>query len=158
MKTKFICLLAFAAALCSCTKEYPTYVTEEYNTYYSLNTVVINVKASDWEYSNIDNNNYFCVTVDMPEITKSVCQTGLVKMYRVYDDFDRTGGVQAEMPFSRHIEEPTESGDWVFYTESLDYEFEQGKITIFYTQSDFYYELDATEHPIAMQFRCVILE
>ena len=153
-KTLIIALAALSLSLVSCKKEGPVYINE---CNCSMESVLLNVKATDWAYSDNPNNNYFYATFDMPEITSSVFETGLVKMYRVYD-FDSADAVQMEMPFSRYIEEETGDDDWAFYTESLDYEFGIGKITIFYTLSDFYYEIDLSMNPIAMQFRCVIMQ
>ena len=147
---KFILASAIAVSIfSSCQEEIPITV---------LQTVLITVNSSDWNYSNIDNNNYFFATVDMPEITQEVFKTGLVKMYRAYD-FNSSSAVQMEMPFTRHIEYYDEDEDeWNFYTETIDYEFSVGTMTICYTQNDFYYEEDVDFVPDKMQFRCVIME
>jgi len=150
IKTLIIVLAALSLSLVSCRKE-------EFNDYnFTMDTVVLNVKTSDWAYSNDNNNNFFYATFDMPEITRDVFENGLVKMYRVYD-FNSTDAVQMEMPFTRHYEENVGDDEWVFYTESLDYEFGVGQISIYYTLSDFYYEIDTTISPDEMQFRCVIM-
>lgn len=142
-----ICALAFS----SCTKN--TIIEGP-----QMQTVLINVEKNMWKYSNIDNNNYFMATVKMPEITKDVYQTGLVKMYRVYD-FNSSNGSQMEMPYVRLNEQYIPAANqWVFYTETVDYEYGVGQITIFYTASDFDYEIDETFVPDAMQFRCVVME
>lgn len=125
-----------------------------------MNTVLINVAANQWQYSNADNNNYFFATVDMPEITKDVFNKGVVKMYRTYS-FNSTGASQIELPYVRHNEYPFVSADgqqeWGFYTETIDYQFSVGTLTIYYTASDFDYEIDTTWAPDAMQFRCVVM-
>lgn len=140
------------AALSSCQKQ-DVYVVES-----PLNTVLVTVEENQWAYSNVDNNNYFYATVDMPEITQSVFKTGLVKVYRVYD-FNTSNATQIEMPYVRHKEYySTEDDRWDFYTETCDYEFNVGQMTICYTLSDFYYELDESFWPERMQFRCVIME
>lgn len=124
----------------------------------STQAVLLNVKQSDWVYSETPNNNYFSVEFDVPEITSAVFETGLVKMYRVYD-YGKDTAAQIEMPYVRHIEEYDEVGDvWNFYTETLDYEFQIGKATVFYTQSDFFYEIDLTMVPDPMQFRIVVMQ
>lgn len=125
-----------------------------------LKTVVINVAANQWQYSDMDNNNYFFATVDMPEITKDVFKNGVVKMYRSYN-IDAPGATQIELPYVRHNEYPYTDTygqqQWGFYTETIDYQFGVGNLTIFYTASDFDYELDTTWAPEAMQFRCVVM-
>lgn len=154
------------AALSSCRKDDPYYPPQEPATTQSpeLKTVLITVKSNQWVYSNTKDglNNYFYATVDMPEITQDVFKTGLIKMYRVWD-WGSSSAVQMEMPFSRHNEEYWEDSEtdeygWNFYTESLDYEFGVGTMTICYTLSDFYYEIDEDYVPDQMQFRCVIME
>lgn len=145
------------AALSSCQKEDPVIINE--CNCPGIDAVLVTVNQNQWQYSQVDNNNYFYATVDMPEITQEVFKTGLVKMYRVWD-WGSNNAVQMEMPFSRHIEEALddEGNDWAFYTESLDYEFSVGKMTICYTLSDFFYELDESFWPDTMQFRCVVME
>ena len=147
-----LALLAFT----SCQKEQPIYYIDECNC--SMQTVVINVSKDQWSYSNLPNNNYFYATVDMPEITQSVFKTGIVKMYRLYGDISSSTSAQAEMPFTRYLERDWGDDYWEFYSESLDYEFSVGQMTIFYTLSNFDYEIDVTLIPDTMQFRCVVME
>lgn len=62
-----------------------------------------------------------------------------------------------EMPFSRHYEYESE-GEWLFYTESIDYEASEGKIELYYTRSDFDYELNPALVPDDnMTFKCSII-
>lgn len=123
----------------------------------TIRTVVINVYEDQWEYSKEDNNNYFFAIVDMPEITKDAFKEGLVKMYRVFDfNSPLLGTTQVEMPYTRHKEEEVRPNDWVFYTETVDYEYSVGSLTIFYTASDFDYEIQYY-NPGRMQFRCIIM-
>jgi len=119
-----------------------------------VKTVLIDVPMNKWSYSNLDSNNYFFCSIDMPELTADVCRNGLVKMYRVYDD---TSDMQIELPYIRHNEYQRQGNDWGFYTETVDYEFGRGYMRIVYTANDFDYELDETFIPEAMTFRCVIM-
>lgn len=121
-----------------------------------INTYLINVPRESWQYSQIDDNNYFFATVKMPEITEPVFDNGLFKMYRVFD-YDSADATQIEMPYVRHNEEFVEDNQKVFYTETVDYEIGIGNITIYYTESDFNYEIDETFIPEQMQFRCVVM-
>lgn len=91
----------------------------------------------------------------MPEITEDVFDFGLIKMYRVFD-YDKPNAMQQEMPFTR-MKEFQKGTQWFFYTEVVDYDITIGGITIYYTVSDFDYELDETFIPEAMQFRCLIM-
>jgi len=118
-------------------------------------TVLINVAQDKWQYSNLDNNNYFVATVDMPEITERVFERGLIKVYRTYD-FNSSDARQIELPNVAH-KEVFFNGQWVFYTETVDYEIGVGKIFIYFTANDFDYELNEEFVPDAMQFRAVIM-
>lgn len=122
----------------------------------TIKNIVVNVNKEHWQYTNNNNNNCFFATVDMPEITENVFDYGIVKVYRLYD-FDSSNATQIELPYVRHKEEQNTAGDWIFYTETVDYDYGIGKMTIYYTESDFNYELDQTFIPEAMQFRCSIL-
>ena len=120
-------------------------------------TIIIKVPQEYWQYTQINNNNCYYATVDVPEITKSVCSGGLVKMYRVYGDIQGTFS-QEELPYVRPLEEYIEEEDaWAFYTETVTYEFSPGQMTIFYTLSDFLYEVDPYVVPEEMCFRCVVM-
>lgn len=126
----------------------------------SIRTVVIDVDTKDWHYSDREDNNYFYAIVDeMPEITLNVFREGLVKMYRVFDFENPKIGAQVELPYSRHKEvvwgpKPDERA---LFTETVDYEFSVGSVTLFYTASDFDYEYDLKFQPESMQFRCIIM-
>lgn len=149
---KIIYLMASAllfAGLTSCNKQEPDYGVR-------FQSVLINVPQKSWTYSNIDNNNYFCATVDMPEITEYAFDNGLVKLYRTYN-FDSSNPTQIEMPYIHPMERFfPEENYWEFYNEELDYEFGIGTLTIFFTMSNFDYEVDESLIPENMQFRCVI--
>lgn len=146
--------LALSVLLTSCEKN----VIIEDPSLQKFETILINVNRNQWQYSNIENNNYFIATVDMPEITGPVFKEGLIKMYRVYN-WGTSSASQVEMPFTRHNEECIDpiAGEWVFYTETVDYEFSPGIMSIFYTVNDFNYEIDTSFIPESMQFRCVIM-
>lgn len=137
-------------ALFSCRKEYiydgPT-----------MKSVKINVSPNAWQYSNDIDNNYYFATVQMPEINASVFKEGLVKMYRVYD-WDEPSAAQTELPFVRLNEIEGNDGVFYFYTETIDYQFTPGEITIYYTMSDFDYKYDPDSfNPGPMEFRCVVV-
>lgn len=128
----------------------------------TIRTVIVNVPQNSWEYSYLDNSNYFSATVDIPEITEDAFEFGLVKMYRLYD-YDKSYAMQIEMPYIRAKEwspgdvDGDGYDDWYNYFEEVDYEIGIGGITIYYTASDFDYEIDETFIPEAMQFRCVVM-
>lgn len=151
MKKILFTAAVLLAALTSCTKE---------NIYYQndIQTFLIPVASNQWAYTNVNDNNCFIATVDMPEITESVMKTGMIKMYRVYD-FGTSKETQVEMPYLLPLERYWEEDNfWEFYTEVVTYEISRGKITIFFTMTNFDYEIDETMSPDAMQFRCVIMQ
>lgn len=121
-----------------------------------MKVIVLDVKKNNWVYSNLDNNNFFKATFDMPEITRDVFDNALIKMYRLYD-FDTANPAQTELPFVRLNEFKANNGNWVFFTETVDYEMELGKLTVYYTASDFDYELNEQFVPDPMTFRIVIM-
>lgn len=139
----------------------------------TVHNIIINVPQENWEYSLKDDNNYFVATVDMPEITKEVYIGSMIKMYRIFMDDNRIpsdissldekylseNSSQIEMPYVRLNEWFFEPGsEWLFYTETVDCEFRVGKLFIYYTASDFEYELDGHFFvPDPMLFRCAIL-
>lgn len=122
----------------------------------TLTNIVVNVPREAWQYSGMPDNNYFFATVKMPEITSTVYKKGLVKMYRSYD-IDNENSTQMELPYVRLNEYIYGDNQKGFYTETVDYEFGVGNMSIYYTASDFDYEDDHSFVPEAMQFRCVIL-
>lgn len=148
MKRIYRILMISAALLLStaCHKEYDGP---------SMRSVKINVAENAWQYSGVADNNYFFATVQMPEINAAVFKQGLVKMYRVYD-WDKDNAAQTELPFVRLNELENTDGEWIFFTETIDYQFEPGQVTIFYTTSDFNYEL-VSFNPGPMAFRCVVV-
>ena len=121
--------------------------------------VDLSVNASQWQYSGLSNNNYFMASFDMPEITKDIYDNGLVQVYREYDT-GTNNAVQLLLPSTRHIEYSYEdSGNtlWGFYSETTDYEYGVGKLNVFFTVSDFDYEINTTFVPEDMHFRVVIM-
>ena len=122
----------------------------------NMQTIILDINKNGWVYSNLDNNNYFKASFDMPEIDREMFNNGLIKVYRVYD-YDSANPGQTELPFVRLSEYKSNKGDWIFFTETVDYEIELGKVTIYYTASDFDYELNEQFVPDPMSFRIVLM-
>lgn len=121
----------------------------------------IQINQNEWAYSNQDNNNYFYGVISVPELTWNIYNYGMIKMYREYATGSDNAS-QVELPYVRLNEYSyTVEGDantyWGFYTETVDYEFTAGQVTIFYTASDFDYELNETFVPEAMHFRLIMM-
>ena len=79
----------------------------------------------------------------MPEITSNVTENGLVQVY-TYD-----GSVQEVLPYVRHYGDSSDA----LWTRTVDYDFSNGNLTIYVTDSDF-----AADLPGSMDFRVVILQ
>lgn len=119
--------------------------------------IPLEIKSNEWVYSGTANNNYFYATFTMPEITWDIYEHGNVMVYREYEP-GTDNSVQTPLPHTRHNEFIDETNNTVvFYTETVDYEYTQGKMTIFYTMSDFNYEVDTKFVPNAMNFRVFIM-
>ncbi len=160
MKTRlfYLFLGAIALGLTSCN----TYTNNDCQstTHVHTHRVVLDLQINqdEWAYSNTDNNNYFYATFNVEQLTNEVYNNGEVNVYREYD----TGtdkATQAQLPQTRYVEylvnDSTQT--WGFYCEHVDYEYSTGTITIFYTASDFDYELNTQFVPDAMHFRAVLL-
>ncbi len=117
---------------------------------------IIDLEVTKWDYSNTPNNNYFFANFDVPELTQTIYDNGLVQCYVEYNS-DTEGRTQQLLPFVRHKEEQTSDTTWTFYTETIDYEYGIGGVSLYYTMSDFDYEIDPAFEPSAMRFRLVLL-
>ena len=120
--------------------------------------IPVQINQNEWSYTNFDNNNYFYATINMPEITNDIYQHGNMMVYREYDT-GTSSATQTPLPYVRHKEYLADeaTNTWGFYTETVDYEFTVGKLTIFYTASDFDYEADQQFAPEQMNFRVFIM-
>ena len=160
MRKLYLLLLVCMGVLCSCEGPMgpmgPQGPKGDPGQAATFTIVRIDVPQSSWNYSNVGNNNYFYATVEMPEITEQVFDGSLIKMYRTFN-YDTMDATQMEMPYVRVNEAQLEDQSWVFYTETVDYDYGIGKMTIYYAASDFDYELNPQFIPEAMTFRCVIV-
>lgn len=141
--------LLFALVLCmaSC-----TFVERPGTT---MKTITIRVKATDWQYTNQSNNNYFYSGVDVPEITSSVFEYGEVKAYLVKDRGDNYYARKHALPYVIHKEEYL-NGNWIFFTETVDFTYGKGWVEFNFRASDFAYEENLSINPEAMEFDIVI--
>lgn len=121
---------------------------------------VIDLKVTSWNYTDTPNNNYFYADFNVPELTQFIYDYGMTQCYIEYDSGTEQR-TQQLLPCVRHKEEQVTNADntttWVFYTETIDYDYVVGNVRIYYTLSDFNYELDTSFVPSAMNFRLVLL-
>ena len=126
-----------------------------------LKTIRVIVNASDWKYTQQDtsdqfNNNYFYFGVNMPEITEKVFDYGEVKAYAVFDRSSLTYARKHLLPYVLHVEEPTNTGEWLYFTETYDFTYGIGWAEFNFRTSDFAYEDNDKINPPAMDFDIVI--
>ena len=142
-------ILFFALLLCmaSCT------VVERPST--TMKTITVRVNANDWRYTDMSNNNYFYVSVDVPEITNLVFEKGEVKAYLVQDRYNNYYARKNLLPYVLHKEEYV-NGNWVFFTETVDFTYGIGWVEFNFRASDFAYEENVNINPEAMEFDIVI--
>ena len=113
---------------------------------YGTNWKIINlvVTQNDW-VENFDNdgiNRYYSSHFSMPEITSTVYNDGSVNAYVLIDN------TQQVLPYVRHFEDKPGA----LWTRTVDYNFTQGGMNIFVTNSDF-----ISDPPGTMSFRIVLM-
>ena len=93
----------------------------------------INIKKSDWQRTGGANElgSYFSASYDVPELTSTVYNDGIVMAYIEFE-----GNFQTPLPYIRHYGEPQGDSE-VLWSETLDYEYKTGAITFYSTPSDF---------------------
>ena len=154
---KILFLFGVTIALVACVSN-PTYIEQEGAT---LKTIQVIVNANEWSYTQQDttdqfNNNYFYAVVDMPEINKEVFNYGEVKAYAVFDRNSITYARKHLLPYVLHAEEKNVYGEWVFYTQTIDFTYGIGWAEFNFRTSDFAYEDNVNINPPAMEFDIVI--
>ena len=154
---KILFLFGVTIALVACVSN-PTYIEQEGAT---LKTIQVTVNANEWSYTQQDttdqfNNNYFYAVVDMPEINKEVFNYGEVKAYAVFDRNSLTYARKHLLPYVLHMEESTNTGEWLYFTETYDFTYGIGWAEFNFRTSDFAYEDNVDINPPAMEFDIVI--
>ena len=154
---KILFLLCMTCALVACVSN-PTYVEQEGAT---LKTIQVTVNANEWSYTQQGaedqfNNNYFYAVVEMPEITREVFNYGEVKAYAVFDRNSITYARKHLLPYVLHVEEPINTGEWLYFTETYDFTYGIGWAEFNFRTSDFAYEDNVNINPPAMDFDIVI--
>ena len=126
-----------------------------------MRTINVHIDADEWQYTQQGdydqfNNNYFYAFVNMPEITREAFDAGEVKAYVVQDRGSYTYARKHLLPYVLHAEEKNVYGEWVFYTQTIDFTYGIGWAEFNFRMSDFAYEEDVTINPPAMEFDIVI--
>lgn len=103
-----------------------------------METINVQVRASDWQYTDMIDNNYFRCVVNMPEITSSVFNQGEVQAYRIFYD-QNNNPFKHVLPDVFHSKEVI-NGDTFFYTTTVDCVYGVGWLEFNYRVSDFAYD------------------
>ena len=118
-------------------------------------TITVKVGTYDWKLTNENNNNYYYCGLDLSSITGNVFDNGEVKAYLVKDRNDLNYARKHALPYVLHKEEYV-NGEWVFYTETIDFTYGIGWVEFNYRVSDFAYEVVNLPPPPAMEFDIVV--
>jgi len=105
------------------------------------------VDSDYWELvKNEDNGKaYYKYSFKFEELTKDICNYGIVGAYLMWDEDKVT--YQSQLPTVRHNKEGDD-----YFTCTIDYDFGPQDITFYVTNSDFYVE----DKPETMVFRVAI--
>ena len=88
--------------------------------------------------------------------TEDVFDNGEVKAYAVFDRMDMKKARKHLLPYVLHVEEPTATGNWLYFTETYDFTYGIGWAEFNFRTSDFAYEDNVNINPPAMDFDIVI--
>lgn len=104
----------------------------------SQQTIDVHVRVSDWQYTNMIDNNYFRCVIDMPEITSHVFNQGEVQVYRVFNR-NTADAFKHVLPDVFHQKEVL-NGETFLYTTTVDCLYGIGWLEFNYRVSDFVYD------------------
>lgn len=96
-------------------------------------TKTIQVKASEWKLLGEagELNSYFYVNKSIPELTDYIYSKGTVLAY-----IESEKGIKNGLPFVSHRGGEDSKGEFL-WTQTYDYDFQSGKMSFYFTYSDF---------------------
>lgn len=116
----------FASSCEKCDCPDPSQYATQWNVYnYDLT-------ASDWELCEIGAEVFYRAALEVPKLDANIYKDGLVQV-NIY-----AGSTLAPLPYETY-HKVAEGDGYVMYQEKYDYEYEAGKVYIYYTASDFVY-------------------
>lgn len=136
-RTLFVVLVCVLLGFSSC-NYYPKEVVYESN----FKTLDLRVYADQWTFSN-EGGYYYC-TFEVPELTSTIYNYGVVTCYREYNKGTNTA-YQLPLPQTIHNRE---ANTGALYTSTIDFSFAVGLVEIVLTNNDFIYSA-----PEGMDFR-----
>lgn len=105
----------------------------------------LEVASTDWKYSQNNANNFYSASFSIPELTQSIYNNGIISLYLELQNADGSAS-QSPLPSVRHYETKDDAGNPIYYTQTVDYEYSQENIMIFFTSSDFFEETPPNMH------------
>ncbi|MBQ9660867.1 MAG: hypothetical protein IJV37_06350 [Bacteroidales bacterium] len=134
-------LLAAGTLLASCTERVVVPAPEMVKLDYD-------VRSGDWQLMD----DYYMVTLNVPDITRYIVESGNVQVSRCYPGDSNGNDVWTPLPAMRvNVTEGADGADF-FYTTYTDFEWTLGTVNVFVTTSDLF----TGEQPEAMAFRVYI--
>lgn len=96
-------------------------------------TKTIKVKASEWQLLGDvgELNSYFYVDKNIPELTDYIYHKGTVLAY-----IESEKGIKNGLPFVSHRGGADSQGEFL-WTQTYDFDFQSGKMSFYFTYSDF---------------------
>lgn len=105
----------------------------------NIKIINLSVKSTDWvRYPNQGNFEYYSVAFNMPEINNWVYNNGVINAYRTHVSYAQ------QLPTVIHKKNNLNQ----LWTETVDYQYEPGRVIIYVTSSDF-----TDERPENMTFK-----
>ena len=104
--------------------------------------IPVTIYDTDWRESPMDESLYYSASVITTSLTPFIRKEGTILVYR-----DFKNGYQQILPYVRHKEYGR-----ILWTQTIDYEFTDGRINFYVTNSNF-----VPEPPETMYFRVVLI-
>lgn len=114
--------------------------TDEDNIGTNINTINLTVNTNDWVWNNT--GRYYSATFNMPEINNWTYNNAVISVYKVHEYTTQP------LPVVTYKEDQ----NGYKWSNTTDYEYEPGYITIYSTNSDFY-----NSRPESMNFKVAII-
>ena len=116
-----------------------------------LTVIDYSIKTNQWQVD--EDNGYFFVSLNVPEITDEVSKKGAVQVTRKYTDNGKV--YWTPLPIVIPQSEPQDQGEGnYYYSIYVDYEWTVGQLNIFITATDFW----TGDIPGDMDFRVSIFK
>ena len=123
---------------------------EFYDNGTDANVIRLTANATGWTLNNRNlPNAYFSYTFEVSEITNAVVQHGSVQVYCITN---ANPLVQVPLPYNLN----RQANDYSTWLQTIDYEYEPGYLTVFFTNSDHLYTNQSS--PWDIPFRVVVMQ